>query len=132
MAVNDLSVFFGKSQFLHHHIIIEQYTWPIHHLCKVYDVRSLQQFVYIVGANFCSCCFKACRRDTGRGSKVEFEWHGVPVVNHIFNTFHSKYISNFMRVRDGAHCAMAYCRHCEFRGGQHGAFYMDMGINKPW
>ena len=77
-----------------------------------------------------TCGFKnGCRHTTG-GTKIEFEWNRLSVVNHEPYALHSTNIGNLMGVTYRCHRTMNNCQPRKSRRNKHGAFNVYMGIYK--
>src|SRR5436190_7751098 len=120
----------SSSDFLYYFFIIVQNTREVHHFTEVFYFFAQQKIFYVSGIKFISGCFKNGGRHAAWGAKIEFKRNSFSIFDHELNTFYAADISNFVWIANRCHSAMHNRQLRKFRGHKHGAFNMNMRINK--
>ena len=132
MTVDGLVVFLGSIDFSHQSRIVVDDTRVVHHLGEVIDVVGRHQLLHVVSVEGASRSLERSGRHTTRRTEEELERHFLAVLDHKPNAFFPKHVGDFVRVADRGHRAMAGRQSGKFRRHQHGAFDVDMRIDKTW
>ncbi len=74
--------------------------------------------------------FQRRGRDAGRQHHKQVKWNIIEIVQHIADAIQPQDIGNFMGIDNAGRGAVRKYQPREFRQGQHGAFKMDMAVDK--
>ena len=130
MSVHIVRVRVGSRDFIQQGIFPFLKGGIVHHFSKSEDTFMLIERFQLIGGQCRSCIFERGGRDAGREHGKHLQGDVLRIIQHKPKSFFSRYIANFMWIRDDSGNAVWKNDFGKFWRGDHGGFDMNMGIDK--